>query len=107
MACVLFRQAVKLLQLNEAIPRQNAPLTVHSSLAATAAWRYAQLLTALPKRETEASLWRKYADHQHSFSPSIAPLQEVLGPLDSLKGRDSGSKGVILDLALRRALPCF
>ena len=37
----------------------------------------------------------------------MAPLQEVLGPLDSLKGRDGGSNGVILDLVLRRALPCF
>ena len=98
---------MKLLQLNEANQGQTMPLCVHSSLAGTAAWRYAQLLTALPKRETEASLWKKFAEHQQSSSDVMAPLPGALGPLELLKGQDDGSKGVVLDVVLRRALPCF
>ena len=98
---------MKLLQLNEANQGQTAPLCVHSSLAATAAWRYAQLLTALPKRETEASLWKDFAERQQSSDKVMAPLPEVLGPLELLKGQGGESTGVVLDLVLRRALPCF
>lgn len=111
MACILCRQAVKLLQLSEAAPKHSAALCVHSSLAAAAAWRYAQLLTVLPKRETEAAQWKNCAEayHEHARSADThqgqLPLQELLGPLDFLRGQDSGVNGIVVDLTLRRALP--
>ena len=48
------RKAAQQLQLDGDAPEGNAanlpPLLVHASVAAVLAWRYAQLLTALPKR---------------------------------------------------------
>lgn len=84
-------------------------LPVHGSVASAAAWRYAQLLTALPKRETEASAWQQLAaGHWASLNDwaQHIELEEVLGPLDILKGGKDTSTGIILDMRLLRGLPC-
>ena len=104
-ACALVcRQAVKLMKLNAASPTSSPYLPVHSSLAATAAWRYAQLLAALPKRDTEASSWMQFAQGQ---LPKGVVADAILGPANVLKGEQDNSKGVVVDLQLLRALPCW
>ncbi len=95
------RQAVKLLKLDpSASPSET--LSVHSSLAAAGAWRYSQLLTALPRRDTEASAWKQFA-----AAHSPVELESVLGPLDVLKGGKANSSGTVVDLLMLRALPCW
>ena len=104
------RQAVKLLKLDpDSGSTPPDALPIHGSLASSAAWRYAQLLNALPKRNTEASAWQDFAarhwqamdDWSHNTE-----LEKVLGPLDVLKGGSDGSPGMIVDLILLRGLPC-
>lgn len=106
MAC---RQAVKLLKLDPERSSDDA-LPVHGSLASAAAWRYAQLLSALPKRDTEASAWQGLAvghwQRVHGGTQSNE-LDKVLGPLDLLKGGRDESPGIIVDLMLLRGLPCL
>ena len=98
------RQAVKLLRLDPSAPTGSQPLLVHSSLAAAAAWRYSQLLTVLPRRDTEASSWKQFAI---AHSPSNSDLASVLGPLDVLAHSGSNrTSGNVVDLMLLRALPC-
>ena len=109
--CMACRQAVKLLRLDpESSSTSSDALPVHGSLASAAAWRYAQLLSALPKRDTDASAWQEFAVRQwqlvHSQRQS-SELDKVLGPLDVLKGGKDESSGVIVDLRLLRGLPCF
>ena len=76
--------------------------------------RYAQLLTALPKRDTEAAAWKRLA-LQHCQGSNEAWLhancrqlepEQVFGDLDALKGgeRHQGS-GMALDAVSRRAFP--
>ena len=100
----VYRQAVKLMKLDPAKPTSSPYLPVHSSLAATAAWRYAQLLAALPKRDTEASSWMQFATAQ-LLKGVIGDAG--LGPANVLKGEEDNSKGVVVDLLLLRALPCW
>lgn len=95
------RQAVKLLRLDPS-PSPSQTLPVHSSLAAAGAWRYSQLLTALPRRDTEASAWKQFA-----AARSPIELESVLGPLDILKGGKDSSSGIVVDLLMLRALPCW
>ena len=95
------RQAVKLLRLDPSASPSEA-LPVHSSLAAAGAWRYSQLLTALPRRDTEASAWEQFA-----AAHSPIELESVLGPLDILKGGKDNSSGIVVDLLMLRALPCW
>jgi hypothetical protein len=79
------------------------PHSVHPSLGALAAWRYAQLLTALPRRETEARawaaagerLWRRGAGKGDS-------LAATLGDLDCRTGRSASREGGIVSLLCRR-----
>ncbi|KAA6423076.1 MAG: hypothetical protein FRX49_07064 [Trebouxia sp. A1-2] len=97
----LHRQAVKLLRLDPS-PSPSQTLPVHSSLAAAGAWRYSQLLTALPRRDTEASAWKQFA-----AARSPIELESVLGPLDILKGGKDSSSGIVVDLLMLRALPCW
>lgn len=108
MAC---RQAVKLLRLDpESSSTSSDAFPVHGSLASAAAWRYAQLLSALPKRDTEASAWQEFAVRHwqlvHHRSQS-SEVDKVLGPLNVLKGGKDESPGIIVDLMLLRGLPCF
>ena len=105
------RQAVKLLKLHpENYSTSSDALRVHGSLASAAAWRYAQLLSALPKRDTEASAWQGFAvrhwQAMHDGTQSNE-LDKVLGPLDVLKGGKNESPGIIVDLMLLRGLPCL
>jgi hypothetical protein len=94
----LYREITKLLGLD---PRagKNGDAFVHSTVHSFVSWRYAQLLTVLPKRETEAAAWKKlsYASYEE------APLRRLTAP-DVVFG--SGD-GVILDLMTRRCLPKF
>lgn len=85
-------------------------LSVHGSLAAVAAWRYAQLLSALPKRDTEAAAWQHCAtSHWEALKDwsVFTCLEDELGPLDSLKGCHDESSGIILDLGCLRGLRQF
>ncbi|KAL3137835.1 hypothetical protein ABBQ38_005089 [Trebouxia sp. C0009 RCD-2024] len=106
----LHRQAVKLMKLDpECGSSSRDALLIHGSLASCAAWRYAQLLHALPKRNTEASAWQEFAARhwQATDGPSRnTELEKVLGPLDILKGGTDDSPGMIVDLMLLRGLPC-
>ena len=105
------RRAVKLLKLDPgSVALSSDALPIHGSVAAVAAWRYAQLLTALPRRETEALAWQRVAEHQWDslqgwLEIGKLPQQQVLGPLDTLKGGTGESRGVVLDFRLLRALP--
>lgn len=108
--CMPCRQAVKLMKLDpECGSSSRDALLIHGSLASCAAWRYAQLLHALPKRNTEASAWQEFAARhwQATDGPSRnTELEKVLGPLDILKGGTDDSPGMIVDLMLLRGLPC-
>uniref|UniRef100_A0A383VNM6 Uncharacterized protein n=1 Tax=Tetradesmus obliquus TaxID=3088 RepID=A0A383VNM6_TETOB len=94
----------------------------HPSLAAAVAWRYCQLLTALPNRGAEATTWgdaaRTLWQHagggfvvqgasQGSGSSSFSSLQEVLGDDVALtgKGQHGHGRGAVVSLLLRRLLP--
>ena len=87
------------------VPRQR-PLPVHPSLAALLAWRYAQLLTALPKRDSEARQWRQQAETCFTESSIAGPIEQLYGDMSSLKGEGSRPSGVYVDNALRRVIPC-
>ena len=92
------------MQLDPAAPTPALRMPVHSSLAATAAWRYAQLLAALPRRSTEASSWQQFAAAQ---LPKGQTAKSILGSLEVLKGGADSSRDVVVDMLLLRALPCF
>ncbi|WIA40623.1 hypothetical protein OEZ86_013959 [Tetradesmus obliquus] len=94
----------------------------HPSLAAAVAWRYCQLLTALPNRGAEAATWgdaaRTLWQHagsgfvvqgasQGSESSGFSSLQEVLGDDVALtgKGQHGHGRGAVVSLLLRRLLP--
>lgn len=101
---------MKLLKLDlESRSTSADALPIHGSLASTAAWRYAQLLNALPKRNTEASAWQEFAARHWQALDDWSggtELERVLGPLDVLKGGADDSPGMIVDLTLLRGLPC-
>ena len=80
---------------------------VHPSVASLAAWRYAQLLTALPRRNTEATGWHRLAKELYDDAPIRRVLEpaSVFGTLDHLQGKGDGGCGIVLDLMTRRALP--
>lgn len=82
-------------------------MEVHASVAALAAWQYSQLLTVLPRRETEADLWRGLAEELYDDAPLRMVLEPatVFGSLDTLQGKGTDGYGVVLDLMTRRALP--
>ncbi|WIA20326.1 hypothetical protein OEZ85_006158 [Tetradesmus obliquus] len=94
----------------------------HPSLAAAVAWRYCQLLTALPNRGAEAATWGDAARTlwQHagrgfgiqgasrgSGGSGFTSLQEVLGDDVALtgKGQHGHGRGAVVSLLLRRLLP--
>jgi len=106
------------------------PRPVHPSLAALAAWRYAQLLTALPRRGTEAAAWaaageRHWRQQQRqraaaAASPAAAAAApasagevgggdvgqggpaDALGALDCRTGRSLSREGGCVSLLCRR-----
>lgn len=80
---------------------------MHPSVGALLAWRYAQLLTALPNRGTEAGRWERLARLLYDESPigrASAP-ESMFGTLDNLTGRGDAGRGIVVDLLTRRILP--
>jgi tetratricopeptide (TPR) repeat protein len=120
----LYREIVKILDLNPATESSSSlggvggvsslPILqlqgfgpVHPSVSSLAAWRYAQLLTALPRRDTEAAGWHRLAKELYDDAPLRRVLEpaSVFGTLDHLQGKGDGGCGIVLDLMTRRALP--
>lgn len=86
--------------------RQQPP-SIHPSLACLLDWRYAQLLTVLPKRETEAFFWQHHARASFSNSGLGSRIEDVLGELTALKGGSEQPCGGFVDLSIRRLVPCI
>jgi hypothetical protein len=108
MAEGLLREACKLLGIaRDAAAPWHAPRGCHHSLAARAAWLHAQLLSALPKRGTEAHAWAECARAVAAAGPdgSGAPLEETLGELGALSGAGRCGKAPAVVLWLGRAFP--
>ena len=82
------------------------PATFHDSMSCLLAWRYAQLLTVLPKRETEASFWQKQAEQLLPSSFQGRSLEATFGPLASLRGGGAQADGFFVDNSCRRVIPC-
>ncbi len=80
---------------------------IHSSLASALAWRYCQLLTALPRRSSEATAWGDLARGLWSESGCLArkDIAAVLGDDVALKGQGSQGQGGVVSLFVRRVLP--
>jgi hypothetical protein len=85
------------------------PHSVHPSLGALAAWRYAQLLTALPRRETEARAWAAAGERLWRRGQGAGggeqkgdSLAGTLGALDCRTGRSASREGGIVSLLCRR-----
>jgi hypothetical protein len=94
----------------------------HPSLKAAVAWRYCQLLTALPNRAVEAATWGDAAralwqqagggfvcaaSSQGAGGSGLCSLQEVLGDDVALSGngQHGHGRGAVVSLLLRRLLP--
>jgi tetratricopeptide (TPR) repeat protein len=108
----LYRETLKIfnLNINEGMGGDSLlglELPFHPSVGALAAWRYAQLLTALPGRGTEASAWQSLASDLYDDAPirRVVDPVRVFGSLELLTGKGSPGCGVVLDLMCRRALP--
>ncbi len=78
-------------------------------MAALLAWRYAQLLDAMPKRDTETELWQgcaralfREAGGSQGFQGSI---EEAFGDLQQLQGKGEAGRGELSDVVTRRVLP--
>lgn len=88
----LLREACRLLRLtrNGLSSTWQAPHGCHASCAARVAWLHAQLLTALPKRVTEAEQWAGVASHiwQTLLQRSSCGIQlpSAFGDLQALTG---------------------
>lgn len=87
------------------VPRRQ-PGPVHNSLAALLAWRYAQLLTALPRRDGEARQWQRHAELLTADTAFAGQLEHSFGDIESLKGRGEKPAGVFVHNALLRAIAC-
>ena len=103
------RQAARILQLDPAKAYTASPAKVHPSVAAALAWRYAQLLTALPKRHTETEAWQTLAQEIHSSAAEQQTwasdgLVETYGDLHGLQGKGVLGRGDICDIPTRRML---
>lgn len=85
---------------------QNPFRRQHDSLACLLAWRYAQLLAVLPKRETEARHWKLQAEQLLASAGLGYGIEVVLGALEALKGKGSEPQGTFIDTSTRRVIPC-
>lgn len=85
---------------------QNPSRRQHDSLAFLLAWRYAQLLSVLPKRETEAQHWKVHAEHLFSSTALGDEIDPIFGGLASLKGEGPDANGILVDSSIRRCIPC-
>ncbi|BDA43398.1 hypothetical protein COCOBI_04-4100 [Coccomyxa sp. Obi] len=101
----VFRNAAKIVGLDPA--KCKAPNNVHASTAACLSWRYAQLLAAMPKRETETESWQNCA--QNLFQEAGEPSRSItyaFGDMHNLQGKGSSGAGAFADVIMRRMLPC-
>ncbi|PSC73470.1 Kinesin light chain [Micractinium conductrix] len=105
----LYREAAKMVQLSPRSADDVELKAVHPSVGSLLAWRYCQLLTALPKRSTDAASWERLARVLFEEAPigglGAAP-ETAFGTLDALTGKGQAGRGVVLDLMCRRVLPC-
>ena len=103
----LYREISKIMRITPSSAESVEVAEVHPSIGALAAWRYAQLLTALPRRGSEADGWHKLAKDLYDDAPLKRVLEPatVFGTLDNLQGKGAAGYGVVLDLMTRRALP--
>ena len=81
------------------------PPVFHESLSSVHAWKYAQLLSILPKREAEVEEWSLRARKLGEVTFKNR-LPHYLGSLDSY-GHNSRGEGVFVDVSSRTALPCW
>ena len=104
----LYREVAKLLDLDPRAGKNGGPF-VHSSVNSFVAWRFAQLLTVLPKRETEAAAWKDLSWEAYEEAPlkRLTDPEVMFGSLDRLSGKGTSGQGVMLDLMTRRCLPKF
>ncbi|KAL6776872.1 hypothetical protein ACKKBF_B03815 [Auxenochlorella protothecoides x Auxenochlorella symbiontica] len=107
----LYREATKLLQLDPrreapSVSAPAAPAPAHWTVGAMLSWRYGQLLTALPRRGTEAAAWQALGLRLAEPLSAIMPMQTLLGPLDVLTQKGAQPvPGMLLSLPFRRAVP--
>jgi hypothetical protein len=101
---MLCRSAVKLAHLDAANCEQ--PGVVHASVSALVAWRYAQLLDAMPMRETETEMWQSCARTLYSKAGSLqGSIEQSLGGLQWLQGKGEAGHQGFTDVITRRLLP--
>ena len=77
------------------------------SLHATLAWRYCQLLNALPNRGSEAAAWESCARDLWARSASVVrvpALEAALGDAVALKGQGQQGGPSVVALSVRRLL---
>lgn len=103
----LYREIAKILGLSPAEDKKGRT-AVHPTVNSFVAWRFSQLLTVLPKRETEATAWKNLSFDIYDDAPlkRLTDPDVMFGSLDRLSGRGTNGQGVVLDLMTRRALPC-
>lgn len=83
------------------------PNDVHASTAACLSWRYAQLLAAMPKRETETESWEDCAQSLfQKAGEASGSITRAYGDLHNLQGKGSPGAGAFADVITRRMLPC-
>ena len=112
------RNAAKLLQMDPLKHTQvlSTPQGSHPSIGALLAWRYCQLLSALPKRESEAAAWHQTSQglckrgrggwldaqdsrlHWHGLS-----IDQLFGSMQQMKGGMQHGHAFVVDLVARRA----
>lgn len=90
---------------------------MHPSVAAQLAWRYAQLLDAMPKRDTETQQWQSCARALYSEAGGLqgspfsaaegqsSAIDDAFGDLQQLQGKGSSGRGALSDVIIRRLLP--
>ncbi|KAJ9514091.1 hypothetical protein QJQ45_002207 [Haematococcus lacustris] len=117
----LLRECVRILKLDpqRGLAQALAPSKrlLHPSLTALLAWRYCQLLAALPNRGSEGAAWKLLAESAWLAAGPVAGQQpqlnagasasiaKVLGAEGQLKGQGGAGSGVLAGLLARRALP--
>lgn len=93
--------------ISSTVPALHTLSAVHPSINSLAAWRYAQLLSAMPKRTTETAAWHALAQELYDDAPlrRILEPSTVFGTLDTLQGKGDAGYGVVVDAMTRRVLP--
>jgi hypothetical protein len=107
----LLREASKKLRLTREglCSTWHPPHGCHASCAAHVAWQHAQLLTALPKRSTEAQQWADVGHKLWEVSQSgqnndgmDGRIENVFGDLEAFTGKGRRGKGHVIVFLLGR-----